>query len=187
MLKHLSWLNATKIGCSPMPKLWLLELPIINVRKRSLIQINWLTYAKGVAHCNIGKVKKIVLPNALLGEKYVLIVKIKITLQLYVVKEMTQSIQLLHTWHVNLKLKATLLPPPTTLRRSLFLFNLYYHIKTYLLSTSKSSQQHMFSRHWTYLTAALITVRLNTMSKKGYSCKRLHSFVQTMVTNVFHN
>ena len=72
-------------------------------------------------------------------------------------------------------------------RRLLFLFNLYYHIKTYLLSASKSSQKHMFSRHWTYLTAAFITIRLSSMSKKGYSCKRFHSFAKRMVTNVFYN
>ena len=37
-----------------------------------------------------------------------------------------------HTWDITLEQIGTLLPPPTTLRRSLFLFNLYYHIKIYL-------------------------------------------------------
>ena len=27
--------DATKLGCSPMPKLWLLELPIVNVKKKA--------------------------------------------------------------------------------------------------------------------------------------------------------
>ena len=70
--------------------------------------------------------------NVPFQEKYVFSVKIKITLQLYVVKEMTLSMHLSHTWDITLEQIGTLLPPPTTLRRSLFLFNLYYHIKIYL-------------------------------------------------------
>ena len=70
--------------------------------------------------------------NVPFQEKYVFSVKIKITLQLYFVKEMTLSMHLSHTWDITLEQIGTLLPPPTTLRRSLFLFNLYYHIKIYL-------------------------------------------------------
>ena len=50
------------------------------------------------------------------------------------------SMYLLQMWNISLTPIVTPLPPPTTLRKSLFPFNLYHKVKIYHLSTSKSFQ-----------------------------------------------
>ena len=96
-----------------------------------------------------------------------------------------------HTWDITLEQIGTLLPPPTTLRRSLFLFNLYYHIKIYLPPISikifPDSGASICLAGIDYLSQLHLLHSDLTPCQKKVTAIGGSTLVQKMVTNAFDN
>ena len=140
-----------------------------------------------MAHFNTdNKVQKIVPSNALLGEKYVLIVKIKITLQVYKRNDTINALIANVTYHSE---TANYFPASTdhieeitVSIQPLWQHNDIPPISIIIYPDSGASICLAGIEHFSQLHL----LNSDLMSKKGYSHRRLQSFVQKMVTNTFH-